>query len=97
VKGDLFNSGLNSVEVATSVQRAVAITIAKTTSPTKGNAGSLVLLIDANSVASTKQPSSQLQAILYVLRKQVNFSFKKQNSNINLCSPFIKQLCGPVV
>ena len=33
VKGKLFNSGLNSVEVATHVQRAVATTIATTTSP----------------------------------------------------------------
>jgi hypothetical protein len=101
MKGELFNSGLNCVEVATRVQRAVATTIATTTSPTKGNTGSLVLPIDAtvvqNSVASAVTASSQLQAILYVLRKQVNFSFKKQNSNINLCSPFIKQLCGPVV
>jgi hypothetical protein len=48
VKGELFNSGLNSVEVATHVQPAVATT----TSPTKGNAGSSVFLIDANSVAS---------------------------------------------
>jgi hypothetical protein len=40
VKGKLFNSGLNCVEVATRVQRAVGTTIATTTSPTKGNAGS---------------------------------------------------------
>ena len=33
VKGKLFNSGLNSVIVATSVQRPVATTIATTTSP----------------------------------------------------------------
>jgi hypothetical protein len=36
VKGKLFNSGLNSVEVATRVQRAVATTIATTTSPVEG-------------------------------------------------------------
>ena len=33
VKGKLFNSGLNSVKVATGVQRAVAATTATTTSP----------------------------------------------------------------
>jgi len=41
VKGKLFNSGLNSVKVATGVQRAVATTIATTTSPAEGAAGSL--------------------------------------------------------
>jgi hypothetical protein len=41
VKGKLFNSGLNSVKVATGVQRAVATTIATTTSPAEGTAGSL--------------------------------------------------------
>ena len=35
VKGKLFNSGLNRVEVATHAQRAVATTIATTTSPSK--------------------------------------------------------------
>lgn len=41
VKGKLFNSGLNSVKVATGVQRAIATTIATTTSPAEGTAGSL--------------------------------------------------------
>ena len=36
VKGKLFYSGLNCVEVATRVQRAVATTIATTTAPAKG-------------------------------------------------------------
>jgi len=63
VKGELFNSGLNSVEVATHVQRAVATTIATTTSPAKGNAGSFVFLKDAtivvqNGVASASAASS---------------------------------------
>ena len=41
VKGKLFNSGLNRVEVATHAQRAVATTIATTTSPRKDIADSL--------------------------------------------------------
>jgi hypothetical protein len=42
VEGDLFNSGLNSVEVATRVQRAVATTIA-TTSPEVSKAFTVLL------------------------------------------------------
>ena len=38
VKGKLFNSGLNCVEVATRAQGAVATTIATTTSPKEGTA-----------------------------------------------------------
>ncbi len=47
VKGKLFNSGLNSVEVATHVQRAVATTIATTTSNSKSIAVPLAAPIPA--------------------------------------------------
>jgi hypothetical protein len=47
IKGKLFNSGLNSVVVATGVQRAVAATIATTTSPAEDTAGSLAALTPA--------------------------------------------------
>jgi hypothetical protein len=61
MKGKLFNSGLNSVEVATRTQEAVATTIA-TTTPVKGNCDSFVFLIDAtvvqNAVASASAASS---------------------------------------
>jgi hypothetical protein len=83
------------------VQRAVATTIATTTSPIKSNVDSLAFLKDATvvqkAVSASATASSPVQVKLYVLQKQINCSFKKQNSNINQCSPFIKQLCGPVV
>jgi hypothetical protein len=66
--GKLFNSGLNFVEVATSVQRAVAATIATTPSPTKGNVVSVaaksLFLVDAavvqKAVASPSVASSPI-------------------------------------
>jgi hypothetical protein len=58
--------------VATRVQRAVATTIATTTSPTKGNADSLVFLKDAtvvvqNAVASASVASSPASVLFYIL------------------------------
>jgi hypothetical protein len=66
VKGKLFNSGLNYVEVVTRAQRAV-VTIIAATFPTTGNAWLLVFLIDAtvvhNSVAAASATAApQLQA-----------------------------------
>jgi hypothetical protein len=47
VKGKLFNSGLNCVEVATHAQRAVATTIATTTSPRKDITSSITAPMQA--------------------------------------------------
>jgi hypothetical protein len=63
VKGELFNSGLNCVEVATREQRVVATTIATTTSPTKDNADSFGISDRCNCCAKFScKSSSQLQA-----------------------------------
>jgi hypothetical protein len=95
IAGVLSSRKWGCVEVATRAQRAVATTIATTTFPTKGNDGSLVFLKDAtvvqNAVAATSATASSIvQADTLCFAKQVNCSFKKQNSNINQCSPLFK-------
>ena len=59
---EVFQLGFDSVEVATHVQRAVATTIATTTSPAEGSTEVFVFLVDAtvvqNAVASASAASS---------------------------------------
>ena len=62
VKGKLFNSGLNRVEVATHAQRAVATTIATTTSPRKDIADSLTApMPTVNNAAEYKVSNIELK------------------------------------
>ena len=80
MKGKLFNSGLNYVEVVTRAQRAVATIFS--TFPTTGNAGSLVFLIDAtvvhNSVAAASATAApQLQANTLCSAKTSKFYFQE--------------------
>jgi hypothetical protein len=63
VKDELFSSGLNCVEVATRVQRAVATTISTTTSPAKGNVNSFVFLKDAAVVQNAVAAASSLTPV----------------------------------